>query len=152
MRISAESLAPRDEYNSNCPGDEGFMSESQSITVIPLNSVNEIPLPNGSWSKMALTRESVSEIASSLGFSVFKPGTLLAMVSHEVEEVAFVVSGSGELRTDGGAVPFAAGEAIHIPAGVWHAVANTGIEDVIMVFGFPYPSYPPTERRSDSST
>ena len=34
-----------------------------------------------------------------------------------------------------------------IPADLWHAVANTGEKDVIMVFGFPHPDYPPTERR-----
>ena len=58
-----------------------------------------------------------------------------------------MVSGSGELRLDGEAVPFAAGDALHIPAGVWHAVANTGEEAVVMVFGFPHPDYPATERR-----
>ena len=26
-------------------------------------------------------------------------------------------------------------------------VVNTGDEDVVMVFGFPHPDYPPTERR-----
>jgi mannose-6-phosphate isomerase-like protein (cupin superfamily) len=123
---------------------EGRLSH---ITVIPLDDVPEIPLPNGSWSKMALTAETAPGIVSSLGYSVFTPGTELAMVSHEVEEVAFVVAGSGELRTDDGAVPFAAGQAIHIPPRLWHAVANTGSEDVIMVFGFPHPVYPPTERR-----
>ena len=96
---------------------------------------------------MLLTRDTVDGIASSLGYSVFKPGTMLSMVSHEVEEVAYVVAGSGELRTDAGAVAFTAGQAIHIPPRLWHAVANTGNEDVIMVFGFPYPAYPPTERR-----
>ena len=29
------------------------------------------------------------------------------------------------------------------------AVANTGGEDVVMVFGFPHPDYPPTERREE---
>jgi len=84
---------------------------------------------------------------SSLGCSVFTPGTVLAAVCHETEEVAYVVAGSGELRLDDEAVAFAAGDALHIPAGVWHAVANTGDEDVIMVFAFPHPDYPPTERR-----
>jgi mannose-6-phosphate isomerase-like protein (cupin superfamily) len=69
------------------------------------------------------------------------------MVAHEVEEVAYVLTGSGELRTDDGAVPFASGQALHIPPRLWHAVANTGDEDVVMVFGFPHPGYPPTERR-----
>lgn len=117
------------------------------VTVIPLDQVNEIPLPNGSWSKMMLTGDAVSGIVSSLGYSVFTPGTELSMVSHEVEEVAYVVAGTGELRTEQGAVPFKAGDAIHIAPHIWHAVVNTGDADVIMVFGFPYPAYPPTERR-----
>jgi len=123
------------------------MSEAQSITVVPLDNVSEIPLTNGSWSKMTLTRDSIGGIVSSLGYSVFQPGTVLSMVSHEVEEVAYVVAGTGELRTDDGSMAFSGGDSIHIPAGIWHAVANTGTEQVIMVFGFPYPAYPPTERR-----
>jgi quercetin dioxygenase-like cupin family protein len=109
--------------------------------------VNEIPLPNGSWSKMVLTGDSVSGIVSSLGYSVFTPGAEMAMVSHEVEEVAFVVAGAGELRTEQGAIPFTAGDAIHIAPRLWHSVVNTGDVDVIMVFGFPYPAYPPTDRK-----
>lgn len=85
--------------------------------------------------------------ASSLGYSVFTPGTVLGSVCHETEEVAYVVSGSGELRLDDELVPFRQGDALHIPAFTWHAVANTGEADVVMVFGFPHPEYPPTERR-----
>jgi quercetin dioxygenase-like cupin family protein len=118
-----------------------------SIRVVPLAAVPEIPLPNGSWSRMVVTDETADGAVSSLGYSVFTPGTTLGMVKHETEEVAYVVAGAGELRTPDGAVPFAAGEAIHIPAGLWHAVANTGDDDVVMVFGFPHPAYPPTERR-----
>jgi quercetin dioxygenase-like cupin family protein len=117
------------------------------ITVVPLSTVAERPLPNGSWSKVALNRDSVSGIVSSLGYSIFTPGTVLTMVSHETEEVAIALSGRGELLTDSGAVPFGALEAVHIPAGVWHAVSNTGTEDLIMVFGFPHPDFPPTQRR-----
>jgi mannose-6-phosphate isomerase-like protein (cupin superfamily) len=124
------------------------MTESTTtVTVVALADIAETPLPNSSWSKMALTSDTAPGIVSSLGYSIFKPGTVLQMVSHEVEEVAFVVSGRGELRLDDGAVPFEAGQALHIPPRLWHAVANTGEEDVIMVFGFPYPAYPPTERR-----
>ena len=120
---------------------------ASAVTVVPLHDIAAIPLPNGSWSKMALTAQSVDGIASSLGYSVFTPGTTLSMVSHNVEEVAFVVAGSGELRLEDGAVPFAAGQAIHIPPATWHAVVNTGDVDCIMVFGFPCPGYPPTERQ-----
>src|SRR3954464_1979465 len=114
------------------------MSASSEITVIPLLSVAETSLPNGSWSRMALTRDSVDGIASSLGYSVFTPGTTMSMVSHDVEEIAFVASGSGELRTDEGVVPFNEHDFVHIPSKIWHAVVNTGAVDLVMVFGFPY--------------
>jgi mannose-6-phosphate isomerase-like protein (cupin superfamily) len=124
----------------------GALGES-SISVVSLTDVDAIPLPNGSWSRMLLTAETAPGIASSLGFSVFTPGTVTGMVAHDVEEVAYVLSGIGELQTDGAPVPFAAEQAIHIPAGLWHAVANTGTDDLIMVFSFPHADYPPTERR-----
>lgn len=118
-----------------------------AISIVSLTDVDAIPLPNGSWSRMVLTADTAPGIVSSLGFSVFTPGTVTGMVSHDVEEIAYVLSGLGELQTDGAPVPFVAEQALHIPAGLWHAVANTGTDDLIMVFGFPYPAYPPTERR-----
>jgi quercetin dioxygenase-like cupin family protein len=113
-----------------------------AVSVVALKDVEPIELPKGSWSRILLKGE-----ASSLGCSVFTPGTVLAPVRHEAEEVAYVVAGRGQLRLDDDAVEFAEGDALHIPAGVWHAVANTGDADVVMVFGFPHPDYPPTERR-----
>ncbi len=118
-----------------------------AVTTVALADVDPIELPHGSWSRMLVTSTTAGRNASSLGYSVFTPGTELTPVKHETEEVAYVVSGSGELRLEGEAVPFGEGDALHIPAGVWHAVANTGDDDVVMVFGFPYPDYPPTERR-----
>ena len=122
------------------------MSEGQ-VSVVPLEEVETIDLPGGSWSRMLITGAAVGGNVSSLGYSVFKPGTVLAPVSHETEEVAYVVSGSGRVDTDAGEVRFAAGDALHIPASTWHAVVNDSDADVVMVFGFPHPDYPPTERR-----
>jgi quercetin dioxygenase-like cupin family protein len=117
-----------------------------AVSVVALDEVEPIELPQGSWSRMLVTGSRTGS-ASSLGYSVFTPGTVTASVKHDTEEVAYVVAGTGELRLEESAVPFAAGEALHIEPGVWHAVANTGDEDVVMVFGFPHPDYPPTERR-----
>jgi quercetin dioxygenase-like cupin family protein len=117
------------------------------VQVVKLADVDPIELPRGSWSRMLVTRDRVERNSASLGYSVFTPGTVLADVCHEAEEVAYVVGGTGELRLEGETVPFATGDALFIPAGVWHAVANTGDEDVVMVFGFAHPEYPPTERR-----
>lgn len=124
------------------------MGAVTAVRVVALEDVEPIELPAGSWSRMVLTGGTTGGATASLGYSVFKPGTELAPVRHEAEELAYVVSGSGELRLDDGEVTtFAAGDGLYIPAGVWHAVANTGEEDVVMVFGFPHPDYPPTDRR-----
>jgi putative monooxygenase len=116
--------------------------------VVALQAVDPIELPNGSWSRMLVTADRVDGNRGSLGYSVFTPGTTLAPVRHETEEFAYVVSGHGELLLDDGPLPFATGDALFIPSGVWHAVSNTGDEDAVMVFGFPHPDYPPTERRT----
>ncbi len=115
--------------------------------VVHAGDVDPIELPQGSWSRMLVTSGSVADNASSLGCSVFTPGVVVGPVKHETEEVAYVVSGQGELRLDHEAVQFRTGDALHISAGTWHAVANTGDADVVMVFGFPHPDYPPTERK-----
>lgn len=115
--------------------------------VVALGAVDPIELPNGSWSRMLVTEGNVGGNRGSLGYSVFTPGTTLSPVRHETEEFAFVVAGRGELLLDGEALAFAQGDALYIPGGVWHAVSNTGDEDAVMVFGFPHPDYPPTERR-----
>ena len=97
---------------------------------------------------MLVTEASVGGNRGSLGYSVFTPGTTLAPVCHETEEFAFVVSGRGELLLDDErAAVRARATRSTSPAGVWHAVSNTGDEDAVMVFGFPHPDYPPTERR-----
>ena len=118
-----------------------------AVSVIALDAVPDIELPNGSFSRMLVTAERASGATASLGYSVFRPGTELGSVCHETEEFAYVASGGGVLRLDGEDVRFRAGDALHIPAGVWHAVVNDSDEDVVMVFGFPHPDYPPTERR-----
>jgi quercetin dioxygenase-like cupin family protein len=115
--------------------------------VVPLDAVPDIELPNGSFSRMLVTGERAAGATASLGYSVFRPGTELASVAHETEEFAYVASGEGRLRLDDGDVEFSAGDALHIPARVWHAVVNDGADDVVMVFGFAHPDYPPTERR-----
>jgi quercetin dioxygenase-like cupin family protein len=125
----------------------GALAESGPRAVAS-SDVDPIPLPGGSWSRMVLTDRTLAGNRASLGYSVFKPGCVTTLVAHEVEEVAYVISGRGELRLEAGdTLPFGADQGLFVPAGIWHAVANTGDADVIMVFGFPHPDYPPTERR-----
>lgn len=122
------------------------MGRLGGVRVVRLEDVPPIELPGGSWSRVILTGDRVGS-ASALGFSSFAPHTATAMLSHETEELAYVLSGAGELRMDDGDVAYGQGSALYIPAGVWHSVANTGDDPVTMVFAFPHPDYPPTERR-----
>jgi quercetin dioxygenase-like cupin family protein len=118
-----------------------------AVRKVRLEDVPAVALPAGSWSRMVLNQRSLDGNRGSLGYSIFTPGTALAPVAHEVEELAIVIAGHGELRLDDQAVTYGPGDALFIPAGVWHAVVNTGDEDVIMVFAFPHPDYPPTQRK-----
>ena len=123
------------------------MGRLGGVRVVPLEDVEPIDLPGGSWSRVILTGQRVGS-ESALGFSSFAAHTATAMLAHETEELAYVLSGHGELRLEEEVVPYGPASALYVPAGVWHAVANTGDEPVTMVFTFPHPDYPPTERRA----
>ena len=83
-----------------------------------------------------------SRPASHVANGIFAKGSVIPGYLND-----FYARAIGELRLDDRAVQFAPGDALYIPADTWHAVANTGADEVTMVFGFPHPDYPPTERR-----
>ena len=120
------------------------MAVVRGVTVVALNDVDPVPLPNDSWSRVLISSTTVGDNQSCLGYSVFTPGMATDDLSHEVEELAYVVSGAGELRLEDGVVPVSEGSAAFIAANVWHTVANTGGEDLVMVFAFTSSDYPPT--------
>lgn len=115
--------------------------------MIPLTDVEPVQLAGGSWSRVLVSERTVGGNASAIGYSVFKPGTSTADLSHETEELAYIVSGRGVIRVGAEDVPVAAGQALYVPAKLWHTVVNPGDADLVMVFSFPAPDYPPTERR-----
>ncbi len=118
-----------------------------AITVVTLADVPPVELAGGSWSRVLVAEETVGGNVSALGYSVFKPGTATADLSHSVEELAYIVSGSGVIRLETGDIPVTAGQALYVPARLWHTVVNPGEEELVRVFAVPSPGYPPTERR-----
>ena len=115
--------------------------------VVSLEDVDPVQLPMGSWSRLLVTADTVEGNASTIGYSIFKAGLVAADLSHSVEELAFVVSGRGVIRLEDDELGVRAGQALFIPARMWHTVVNDSDEDLAMVFSFPLPDYPPTERR-----
>lgn len=115
--------------------------------IVSLDDVEPVQLPQGSWSRVLISEHTVTGNGSAMGYSVFTPGMMTADLSHAVEELAFVVSGSGSIRLEDRDLQVRAGQAMFIPAGLWHTVVNDSAEDLVMVFSFPAPDYPVTQRR-----
>jgi len=117
------------------------------IRVIALEEAAPIPLAGGSWSRLLIHQATVASSRTTLGYSVFKAGSCTEDLNHTVDELAYVVAGSGSIRLEDSTLTVAAGDAVFIPGGAWHTVAAAPEEDLAMVFTFPWPGYPPTERR-----
>lgn len=114
---------------------------------IRLDEVPPVELRHDSWSRVLVSNKTVDANQASLGYSVFGPGLVTADLSHSVEELCFVVSGSGRIRLEDEEVEVQSHCGLFIAANVWHTVVNDSDEDLVMVFSFPWPDYPPTERR-----
>ncbi len=121
------------------------MATVEGVRIVRFDDVTQVDLPLASWSRVLISSSTVGTNKSCLGYSVFTPGMATDDLSHEVEELAFVVSGSGELRMQDGVVKVVEGCAAYIAPHVWHTVVNTGAENLVMVFSFTSPDYPPTE-------
>lgn len=102
-------------------------------------------LPDGSWLLELLSRNTIGTRKMMLGFSVFKPGSDTEKKIHTEEECAFIISGKGKITLVDGAVEFGPNSAVYIPPGIAHGIRNDGPEDLVMVYTFSYPEYPPTK-------
>lgn len=122
------------------------MSGSRTRAVA-LDTASRISLGRDSWSAVLVSERTVEGTHASLGYSVFTPGFVSDDLSHSVDELCFVVSGRGTIRLEGEEVEVNPRDGLFIPAKVWHTVVNSTDEDLVMVFSFPWPDYPPTERR-----
>jgi mannose-6-phosphate isomerase-like protein (cupin superfamily) len=122
-------------------------SPGGAVVQIAFDDVPRRELRNGAWSKLSLSQDRLARNTACLGYASFPPSSVTEMVVHDAEELFFIVQGSGEVRLAIGALAFLPLDAFYVPAGAWHAIANTGDIDVVTVFGFPTPDYPGTEAR-----
>ncbi|MGD2148383.1 MAG: cupin domain-containing protein [Anaerolineae bacterium] len=120
------------------------MPTKDRVIVLSQTDVDPIEIGNGSWSRLVITGESAGAGKAMLGISTFTPGTDTPQKVHEEEEFCYVISGCGRITVGPDYVEYGPGSFIYIPAGLPHGVSNPGTEDVVMVFGFSWPTYPPT--------
>ena len=70
----------------------------------------------------------------SLAEATLEPGQATQRHYHErTEEIYFVTKGSGELEVDGEIQTVRPGDAILIPAGAWHTLANDGTSEILIL-------------------
>jgi len=101
-------------------------------------------LPDGSWLIELLSANTVGTKKMMLGFSTFKPGADTEKKVHTEEECAYIISGKGKITLMNGEVKLGPNSAVYIPPGIAHGVKNDGPEDLVMVYTFSHPTYPPT--------
>ena len=118
--------------------------------VVGLGAGKRSDLPDGSWVCELVSGPRTGASATTLGFSSWAPGADTKQLVHEVDELAFIVSGEGKLSVGGERVPFRAGEAVFIPAGVPHGVVNDSSAEMAMVYVFSHPEYPPTREATEA--
>ena len=108
--------------------------------------VDEVPLERGlredeGWIDMQVQflideRGAGSETLV-VGRTVLPPGARHERHRHpNCNEFLVVMSGSGEIYTDGGTEPSRAGDVVFTPAGHWHGFNNTSAEDVLLIWGW----------------
>jgi quercetin dioxygenase-like cupin family protein len=72
-----------------------------------------------------------------LGWTVLPPGARHDKHRHpNVDEFFIVIKGSGFIYTDGERQAADKGDVIFTPRGHWHGFDNTGMEDVVLAWGW----------------
>jgi quercetin dioxygenase-like cupin family protein len=120
------------------------------IRVVPLDQGKRTDLPGGHWVCELISGPLNGASDTMLGFSTWAPGASTKQLVHEVDELAYIVSGEGKLSVGDEMVAYRAGDGVLIPAGVPHGVVNDSDADMTMVYVFSYPQYPPTRDSSES--
>ena len=109
-------------------------------------NVSEVPLEQGlredeGWVDMRvqflIDERSAGSSELVVGRTVLPPGARHERHRHpNCDEFLVVISGSGEVYTDEGREPAAAGDVVFTPAGHWHGFDNTSDEEVLLIWGW----------------
>jgi mannose-6-phosphate isomerase-like protein (cupin superfamily) len=92
---------------------------------------------NGAIAQMILDRRTLKEIGF-LATARLAPGRRIEPHIDPMEEIYFIMDGEGEMGVDEETKHVVPGDAIWIPTGSSHGLANTGNEDlVILVIASP---------------
>lgn len=123
--------------------------QAARVKVVGVEDGKRTDIPGGSWVCELVSGPLTGAQATTLGYSTWAPGASTKQMVHETDELAFIVDGEGKLSIGDELVPYKAGQALLIPAGVPHGVVNDSDADMSMVYVFSHPEYPPTREPTD---
>jgi quercetin dioxygenase-like cupin family protein len=86
----------------------------------------------GAIAQMILDRRILKELGF-LAIAELEPGRRIEPHIDPVEEIYFVMNGEGEMTVDNETKQVVPGDAIWIPTGSRHGLANTGTEDCVIL-------------------
>jgi len=86
----------------------------------------------GAIAQMILDQRTLKEIGF-LAIATLAPGKLIEAHVDPMEEIYFVVSGSGEMGVDDENQQVGPGDATWIPTGSRHSLLNNGNEDLVIL-------------------
>ena len=86
----------------------------------------------GAIAQMILDQRTLKEIGF-LAIATLAPGKLIEAHVDPMEEIYFVVSGSGEMGVDDESRQVGPGDATWLPAGPSHYLLNNGDEDLVIL-------------------
>jgi quercetin dioxygenase-like cupin family protein len=116
------------------------MPPDSSAYKVSLQSTPSDPgLPERGWLGMdvrwLVTKETVGATNTVFGVTTFPPGAKHEIHRHpHVEEVEYIVSGSGIAYVGTDAVDLGPGEAVFVPRNAYHGFENSSDEEVVMVW------------------
>jgi len=96
-------------------------------------------IPERGWIDMdvrwLVTKDSVGSSQTVFGITYFPPGSRHEIHRHpNVEEVEYLISGSGIAYVDDDAISLGPGEAVFVPRNAYHGFENDADEDAVMAW------------------
>ena len=108
------------------------------MLIIHRNNAQILHTPHGSEIRPLIDRTTSPITQCSLAEETLPPGKAVTPHTHEVlEEIYYILSGSGVMTIDAESREVSAGDAIYIPKQHRHTLMNTGDEDmkILLVCG-----------------
>ncbi|HIE52919.1 MAG TPA: cupin domain-containing protein [Armatimonadetes bacterium] len=99
-------------------------------------NLNEAPLytERGGTVRLLVTPKTVGSQNLILTHLTLQPGEEFVRHTHEVsEEAYYILAGGGEMNLEGRVFPVQPGEAVYIPPGTEHSLANHGEEPLVLL-------------------